>query len=170
MPEFAHPKPDLGEDYEEPYPHILAVTKRGMSLRFTLWPHKEPSTSRGRMFARPGEGDEVVAAFKVYAEDEVCALTQSGRLLCCTAQEVNLLGGAGKGVIFIKTDASDPVVAAFPAAAGVEIEKSTGGTQKLSGEDREATSRGGKGRPLFKRGSVKSIKLPLPPQPALESS
>ena len=84
------------------------------------------------MFARPGEGDEVVAAFKVYAEDVVCALTREGRLLACKAGEVNLLSGAGKGVRFMKLDEGDEVVAAFDAKTPVEIEKTTGGSQKLT--------------------------------------
>ncbi len=169
MPEFAHPKPELGEEYEEPYPHVLAVTKRGLSLRFTLWPHKEPSTSRGRMWGKLGQSadgaDEFVSAFKVYADDDVCALTNEGRLLCCNAQEINLLSGAGKGVIFMKVDGDDAVIAAFPAAANVVIEKSSGGTQKISGSDRERSARGGKGRPVFKRGTVKRLKFDLPTVP-----
>ena len=71
MPEFAHERPELGEEYEDPYPHILAASKNGYALRFTLWPHREPSTSRGRLYARPAKDDEIVAAFKVYAEDNV---------------------------------------------------------------------------------------------------
>jgi DNA gyrase subunit A len=167
MPEFAHPKPELGEDYEEPYPHLLAVTKKGMSLRFTLWGHKDPSTSRGRMFGKLGDGDEFVSAFKVYAEDDVCALTHQGRVLCCKSQEVNLLSGAGKGVIFMKVDSGDHVVAAFTSTTSVVIEKSTGGSQKLTGEDRTRTSRGGKGRNAFTRGHVKKLKFDPPAVPAL---
>jgi DNA gyrase subunit A len=169
MPEFAEKKPELGAEYEEPYPHVLAVTRQGQSLRFSLWAHREPSTSRGRMFARPGEGDEVVAAFKVYAEDVVCALTREGRLLACEAGEVNLLTGPGKGVRFIKLDEGDEVVGAFPATAAVEIEKTTGGNQKLTGADREPATRGGKGRPVFKRGKVKRLILPAPEQPSLRA-
>ena len=169
MPEFAHEKPELGEEYEEPYPHFLAVTKSGYSLRFTLWPHREPSTSRGRMFARPSKDDEVVSVFKVYAEDDVCALTSKGRLLCCNAQEVNLLTGPGKGVIFIKPEKGDQVVAAFKADTPIVIHKTSGGAQKLTGADREATGRGGKGRPVFKRGQVKKLELPPPPVPQLET-
>jgi DNA gyrase subunit A len=121
------------------------------------------------MFARPGEGDEVVAAFKVYSEDVVCALTREGRLLACEAGEVNLLTGAGKGVRFIKLDDGDEVVAAFPASAAVEIEKTTGGNQKLTGADREPAARGGKGRPVWKRGSVKRVILPTPTVPNLST-
>ncbi len=167
MPEFAHPKPELGEAYEDPYPHVLAVTKKGLSLRFTLWPHREPSTSRGRMFGKLGEGDEFVSAFKVYAEDDICALTHEGRVLCCNAQDVNLLSGPGKGVIFIKLDKDDAVVAAFTASTQVVIEKSSGGSQKLSADDRERVTRGGKGRPAFKRGTVKKLKFEPPSVPNL---
>ena len=167
MSEFAFEKPELGEEYEDPYPHILAVSKRGYALRFTLWPHKDPSNSRGRMFSRVAKDDEIVAAFKVYAEENVCALTHKGRLLCCNAMEINLLSGPGKGVIFIKTDPADHVVGAFPADTAIQIQKSSGGTQKLTGADREPTSRGGKGRPVFKRGNVKKLNLPLPTVPEL---
>jgi len=167
MPEFGHPKPELGEAYEDPYPHVLAVTKKGMSLRFTLWAHKDPSTSRGRMFGKVSEGDEFVSAFKVYAEDDVCALTYQGRVLCCNSQDVNLLSGAGKGVIFMKVDAGDHVLAAFPSTTPVVIEKSTGSTQKLTGDDRTRTGRGGKGRPAFTRGHVKKLKFDPPAVPAL---
>jgi DNA gyrase subunit A len=169
MPEFAHEKPELGEDYEEPYPHFLAVTRQGYSLRFALWPHKDPSTSRGRMFARPTTDDEVVSVFKVYAEDDVCALTHQGRALCCNAQDVNLLSGPGKGVIFMKVEPGDRVVAAFPANAAVTIVKTTGSKQKLTGAERETTARGGKGRPLFKRGEVKKLELPPPEVPNLST-
>ncbi len=167
MPEFEFEKPDLGEEYEDPYPHILAVSKRGYALRFSLWPHKDPSNSRGRMYSRVAKDDEIVAAFKVYAEDNVCALTNKGRLLCCNALEINLLSGPGKGVIFLKTDAADHVVGAFPADMAIQISKTSGGTQKLTGNDRVPTSRGGKGRPVFKRGSVKKLILPPPAVPVL---
>jgi DNA gyrase subunit A len=167
MPEFAAPKPEHGAEYEEPYPHMLAVTRRGMSLRFTLWPHKDPSNARGRLYARLGEDDEIVAVFKVYAGDPVCAISRAGRLLCCDAQEVNLLAGAGKGVIFIRLDADDEVLAAFPAAHPVVIHRSSGGATKLSPGDREPTGRGGRGRPLLKRGQVDSVELPPPSAPEL---
>lgn len=167
MPEFADPKPDLGEEYEEPYPHLLAVTRLGQSLRFALWPHKDPSTSRGRMYARLGKGDEVVSVFKAYVEDVVCGLSRRGRLLCCEVGEVNLLSGPGKGVRLLKLDPTDEIAAAFLATTPVVIHKTSGGQQKLTGADREAVTRGGKGRPVFKRGKVKHVELPAPEVPNL---
>jgi DNA gyrase subunit A len=170
MPEFGFEKPELGADYEEPYPHFLAVTKQGMALRFTLWPHREPSTSRGRMFGKLREGDEFVGVHKVYAEDDACALTRGGRLLCCNAMDVSLLGGPGLGVIFIKVDDDDEVVASFLSKADVAVEKDTGGTQKLTAANRAVTGRGGKGTELWKRGNIKKVTLPEPALPNLEEA
>jgi DNA gyrase subunit A len=164
------PKPELGEEYEEPYPHFLAVTRSGMALRFTLWPHREVSTTRARMFGKLREGDEFVAVFKVYAEDDVCALTRSGRLLRCTAQEVSLLSGPGLGVILVKLDDGDEVAGAFPGTATVEVEKATGGSMKVGPGAVKPTARGGKGAELWKRGAVKKITLPEPVLPDLEAA
>jgi DNA gyrase subunit A len=168
MPEFAVAKPELGAEYEEPYPHMIAVTRTGMALRFTLWPHKDPSTSRGRMFGKAREGDEFVAAFKVYAEDDVAVLSRQGRLLVASTQEVSLLGGPGLGVILIKLDDDDELVAAAPATVQMEVEKVTGGTQKVLGKAYKTATRGGKGVELWKRGAVKRVALPEPAVPNLE--
>jgi DNA gyrase subunit A len=168
MPEFGFAKPELGEEYEEPYPHMLAVTKQGMAVRFTLWPQRDPSTSRGRMFGKLREGDEFVSVFKVYAEDDLCTLTRQGRLLCCNSQEVSLLGGPGLGVILIKLDDDDEVVAALPGGQELQVEKATGGTQKVSGKGQKTVTRGGKGIELWKRGAVKRVILPEPVVPNLE--
>ena len=59
------------------------------------------------------------------------------------------------------------MVSAFPADTQVIIDKTSGGKQKLTGSDRHFTSRAGKGRPLFKRGSVDKVQLPLPEMPDL---
>jgi DNA gyrase subunit A len=167
MKEFAFEKPELGAEYEEPYPHFLAATKKGMALRFTLWPHREPSTSRGRLFGKPKSGDEFVACFHVYAEDDVCAVTRKQKLLCCNVMDVNLLAGPGKGVTLIKVDGDDEVVGVFKADTLVVLHRSTGGAYKLTGSDRQKTHRAGKGRALSSRGTVKRVEYPPPEAPAL---
>ena len=165
MEEFAFPKPELGEDYEEPYPHLLAITRGGMALRFTLWPHKDPSTTRGRMFGKLKGDDEFIAVFKVYAEEPVTALTRAGRVLTCLAQEVNLLAGPGSGVTFIKLADGDEVIAAFPSHVAVSVEKSTGATQRL--DPPEAGARAGRGVELLKRGGIKRVIWPELQVPSL---
>ncbi|MEZ4451202.1 MAG: DNA gyrase subunit A [Nannocystaceae bacterium] len=159
MDEFAFPKPELGAEYEEPYPHMLAVTRGGMALRFTLWPHKDPSTARGRMFGKTKGEDDFVAVFKVYAEDQAVALTRAGRAVCCEAQEINLLQGPGLGVTMIKLAQDDEVLAAFLRSVDVGIEKSTGASQKVAGLV-EVGGRGGKGTAILKRGEVKRVLWP----------
>ncbi|MFO7567096.1 MAG: DNA topoisomerase IV subunit A [Enhygromyxa sp.] len=169
MVEFANPKPELGEEYEEPYPHFLAVSKKGMSLRFTGWPHKEPSTRNGRLFGKLKDGDEFVEVFQVYADDDVVAVTKKGKLLRCNVMDVNLLAGPGRGVTLIKTDADDEVMGAWKADQTVELKKSSGGTLKITSSSYEATGRGGKGRPVMKRGTVDALLRPDPVTPDFEA-
>jgi len=170
MEEFAYPKPELSDEYEDPYPHMLGVTKSGMAVRFTLWPHKDVSTSRGRMFGRLKKGDAFVAVFKTYADDPSCVLTRHGRLLCCMSQDVKLLGGPGKGVIMIKLAGDDQVIGAFPEGLGASFEKSTGTQQKITSGNRAVTGRGGKGTALIKRGKVKQMVWPQLVVPDLEAA
>jgi DNA gyrase subunit A len=169
-PEFAEPsKPELGEEYEEPYPHFVAVSKQGMALRFTLWPHREPSTRTGRLFGKLKADDEFVDVFQVYAEDTLCALTRKGKLLCCEVMDVNLLAGPGRGVTLIKVEDKDELLVAWKGSQTVEITKSSGGTLKLGGSQATLSNRGGKGRPVMKRGEVKSVAYPIPPTPDFEA-
>jgi DNA gyrase subunit A len=169
MHEFASPKPELGEEYEEPYPHFIAISKTGMSLRFTGWPHKEPSTRNGRLFGKLKDGDEFVDVFQVYAEDDVVAVTKKGKLLRCNSMDVNLLAGAGRGVAFIKTDQDDEVMGAWKADVTVELKKSSGGTLKITGKDYERAGRAGKGKPVMKRGTVDAVLRPDPATPDFEA-
>jgi DNA gyrase subunit A len=169
-PEFAEPsKPELGEEYEEPYPHFVAVSKQGMALRFTLWPHREPSTRNGRLFGKLKADDEFVDVFQVYAEDTLCALTRKGKLLCCEVMDVNLLAGPGRGVTLIKVEDKDELIVAWKGSQSIEVTKSSGGTLKLSASQATVTNRGGKGRPVMKRGEVKSVAYPIPPTPDFEA-
>jgi DNA gyrase subunit A len=169
MLEFASEKPVLGEEYEEPYPHFMAVTKQGMALRFTLWPHREPSTRTGRLFGKLKDGDEFIEVFQVYADDKICALTRKGKLLCCDSMEINLLAGPGRGVTLIKVDADDELIGAWKASQTVEVKKSSGGTLKLSNNDANVTGRGGKGKPIMKRGDVEALIYSIPPTPDFEA-
>jgi DNA gyrase subunit A len=169
MPEFASPKPELGEEYEEPYPHFIAVSKTGMSLRFTAWPHKDPSTRGGRLFGKLKDGDEFVDVFQVYAEDDVIGVSKKGKLLRCNVMEINLLAGPGRGVAFLKVDADDEVIGAWKADTTVELKKNSGGTLKIAGKEYERASRAGKGRPVMKRGTVDAVIRPIPPTPDFEA-
>ena len=122
------------------------------------------------MFGKLRNDDDVVAVFKVYAEDPVCIVTRNGRVLTCLAQDANLLAGPGLGVTMIKVAADDEVIAAFPAHLDVQIEKSTGATQKIGAAEREVVGRGGKGTALLKRGGIKRVIWPEIVVPDLASA
>ena len=166
---FDQQKPELGEEYEEPYPHFVAISKQGMALRFTLWPHREPSTRNGRLFGKLKPDDEFIEVYQVYADEKICALTQKGKLLCCEVGEVNLLAGPGRGVTLIKVEDKDEVLASWKSSVTVEVHKSSGGTIKIAADKTTVTGRGGKGRPIMKRGAIKSVDAPLPPIPDFEA-
>lgn len=150
--------PGPSEGAEEPeQPWALGVTKAGMSLRFSLRTHAEPSTRAGRKFTKPKGDDEVVFVGPCYEGDHVACATATGRALVCSADEVNLLGGAGRGVKLISLQKDDYVIGAnvlgdkndmlvVANERGKEFEISTG--------KYNAVSRAGKGFQLFKRGKL----------------
>jgi hypothetical protein len=71
-------------------------------------------------------------------------------------------------VILIKLDEDDELVAAASATTVMEVEKVTGGTQKVLGKSYKSAARGGRGVELWKRGAVKRVALPEPTVPNLE--
>lgn len=137
---------------------LLAVTRGGLAMRFSLSAHTEVSTRTGRLFARRGDGD-VVLGVKV-AEDasRVTVATVMGRGLSCVAHEVPLLSGPGKGVHLIKLAAEDQVLG-FSVGEALKVETDKGAMHDLS--KLEITGRGGKGQELLKRGRFVRI-LPSP--------
>ena len=91
-------------------------------------------------------------------------MTKKTFALVCKVSEVNELAGPGKGVTVIKTQPDDAVMAFLVSAKkddSIQIETTKGKTLKLSPGRYEVTSRGGKGREMSKKDSVKSISREL---------
>jgi len=156
------PPPTEGADEIEG-PYALAVTRRGMTMQFSLRGHREPSTRSGRRYMRVGDGDEVLLLDLVEVGDRVACVTDRGRALVCDEGDVPLLSGPGKGVMLIKLAKDDAVLGAavlrrdsdaLVAArdSGVEV---TVTTRKY-----DPTSRAGKGFPLIKRGRLVRVVPP----------
>ena len=147
-----------GEDSEEPEPpYAIAVTRGGLALRFSLRSHREPSTRSGRKFTRPKQGDEVIYVAPVFEEDCITCVTRQRRALVCEAEDVSLLAGAGRGVMLIKLQKDDYVMAARVLSYDddVLIAKREGGSEyRITLRKYEIVSRGGKGFQLFTRGKV----------------
>jgi len=157
---------------ETPPPaHGLAVTSDGYSLRFSFEPLLEPSTRAGRKFARVPEGAEVVGAVRVTGSETVIAATRQARAMLCKADEVNFLGGPGRGVILIKLQKEDDRVLGFIASTGdrdlLTVETTRGAEQTISTTKYGVTGRGGKGRELLQRGEFTRVVLQTPELPQI---
>jgi DNA gyrase subunit A len=150
-----------------PPTHAVAVTSDGYSLRFSLEGLVEPSTRAGRKFARVAEGAEVVGVAKLTGGEVIIAATRQARAMICKADEVNYLGGPGRGVILIKLQKQDDRVLGFIASTGdrdfITVETTRGAEQTISTAKYEITGRGGKGRELLQRGEFVKV-LPRTPE------
>ncbi|HYE21903.1 MAG TPA: DNA topoisomerase (ATP-hydrolyzing) [Tepidisphaeraceae bacterium] len=150
--------------------HLLGVTSDGYALRIGLDAYREVSTKAGRRFARPGEGAEVTLAAVVSGSETVIAASQVRRVLLCKADEINFLSGPGKGVLLIKLEKDDKLVAAITATDDrdtLTVKTSMGGEQRLNTARYKVTGRGGRGHEFVSRGQIvevvyEPVKAPAP--------
>src|SRR4029079_7381838 len=155
----------------EPKVHAIAVASDGYSLRFSLEPFVEPSTRAGRRYARVPEGAEIVGVSRVTGSEVVIAATRRAHAILCKLNEINFLGGPGRGVILIKLQKQDDPLIGFIASWGdrdlLTVETSRGAEQTISTTKYDVTGRGGKGRELLQRGQFTKVILTPPeaPQP-----
>jgi DNA gyrase subunit A len=161
------PKPG-SDDVPVPPVHALAVTSDGYSLRFSLEPFVEPSTRAGRRYARVADGADVVGVARITGREVIIAATRQARAMLCQAEEVNFLGGPGRGVILIKLQKDDDRLLGFIASTGdrdlMIVETTRGAEQTISTTKYEVTGRGGRGRELLQRGQFTRV---LPPPVAV---
>ena len=126
------PAPSEGADEPEP-PYALAVTKSGFGFRFSLRPHRDPSTRAGRRFAKPKDGDEVLTVIPVGDGDVVVCASSDGHVLGVRASEIPALAGAGKGAIVMDVDDGERLVGAVAVLS--QGEKITIETEKGKPKD-----------------------------------
>jgi DNA gyrase subunit A len=156
-----------GASEPEP-PFALAVSRGGMTLRFSLRHHRDPSTRTGRRYFRLAEGDEVLYLAPTHDGDKVACVTQKGHALICQAEEVPVLAGAGKGVMLIKVADKDHVVGAqiLRQASDAFIAIKDKGTEyPITTRRYEPVARAGKGHALFKRGEITGVTIAEPTIP-----
>jgi DNA gyrase subunit A len=154
-------KPPTKED--PPGPYLLAITAQGMSLRTPLAPYRIESNKLGRRFARLDEGDRVVLVAVTRGEKNMFLATAEGRVLQFPIAEINILAGAGKGVIGIKLQDGDICLGGTLLSQHVDrmqVETSNGTIQDFRGEKYEVTSRAGKGFEAIKRGGFTRVVPP----------
>jgi DNA gyrase subunit A len=153
-------------------PFALAITRAGFGSRFSLRPHREPSTRSGRRFAKPKEGDEILAVMAVGDGDAVVCVSGDGHVLGVPVAEIPALAGAGKGVIVMALEDGERLVGAAPALAAsdritVETEKGKAKEIRLS---EVLGRRANKGTPIVKRDRFTRLAPPVLVVPTLEVS
>lgn len=155
----------LSLDPRLPIPtQMVGVSKDGYGMRFSLETFKEQSTRSGRRFAKAGQGDEIIGVSPCTPKDLLAVVTKNTNALVCKVDEVNELAGPGRGVTVIKTADDDQVMAFLCTSkkdAELTIETAKGKSLKLTPVRYEVTGRGGKGREMSKKDTVKSISRPL---------
>jgi DNA gyrase subunit A len=140
--------------------HGLAVTSDGYSLRFGLDTYREVSTKAGRRYARPAEGAEVTLATVITGEEIIIAASQNRRAMVCKSEEINFLSGPGKGVLLIKLEKGDRLLAAITAVDDrdtLTVKTSMGGEQRLNTGRYKVVGRGGKGHEFVSRGQIVEV-------------
>ena len=153
-----------------PKTHLLAITSDGNALRLGVDPYREVSTKAGRRFAKPGEGYQVIFASIIAGDEVIISASQQRRVILCKAAEINFLGGPGKGVLLVKLEKSDRLMAAILSTGErdtLTVRMSTGGEQRLNTGRYKITGRGGKGHEFVSRGQI--VEVMQDPVPAPEA-
>jgi DNA gyrase subunit A len=135
-------------------PYVLAVTAGGQALRTPLAPYRTASTKVGRRYARLVEGDRVVMVAVLRDEDSLFLASASGHVIHFRLDEINILAGAGKGVLGIKLREGDACLGGALISNrhdALVVETAGGKTMEFRRGKYEVTSRGGKGFEAVKR-------------------
>jgi DNA gyrase subunit A len=154
-------------------PHALAVTRGGLGFRFSLRPHRDPSTRAGRRYAKLNEGDEVLAVMQVGRAESVLCAASDGYALGVKMDEIAILSSTAKGSMLMKVDDGERLVGATLAmsekdALVVETEK---GVERAIPASKIMGARASRGRQSeFKRDRFARVVLPPPSVQSLEVS
>ena len=135
-------------------PYLLVVTAQGQTLRTPLAPFRTASNKLGRRYVRLNEGDRVVLVTVLKDEETIYLAAASGHVIHFAVNEINILSGAGKGVMGIKLEEGDACLGGALMGGRFDkfvLETSGGKTMEFGRGKYEVTSRGGKGFEAVKR-------------------
>jgi DNA gyrase subunit A len=166
-------KPANKED--PPGPYLLVATSAGYAARLPFAPYRETSTKAGRLYTRLREGEKVVLA-KVLnqyhwvdgkrtkiVEETMFLVSAEGHVIHFRIEEVNVLSGAGRGVIGIKLHDDDKCIGGalvHGRFTKMDVETSGGQTRELGG-GKPTVGRGGSGHQEVKR--TQFVRIVAPP-------
>jgi DNA gyrase subunit A len=157
-----------GDEEHYPETYALAASSDGLGLTFGLEAFVEPSTRSGRKFARLSEGASIVGVSAVHGDETVICVSKKRRALLCKVTEVKFLGSAGKGVLLMKLEKDDALLAVKAATNDkdtIVVKTSLGGEQRINTGRYEKTGRGGKGREVISRGAFTEVVFEPPSAP-----
>lgn len=147
-------------DPDELDPYIVAISRRGQAVRFTIEGFNDPSTRTGRTFMKL-DGDDTVAMAKVAAGHEnVCLASRVGHVLIFPVHQISVYKGAAKGVIAIRLEEGDRLLGATLSDAardGLEVETNRGRREIVRTTKFDISNRGNKGRLIIKRGHLAEV-------------
>lgn len=146
-----------------PGPYVLVATAQGQVLRTPFAPFRVASTKAGRRYVRLSEGDRVVLVCSPKDEESIMLATASGRIIHFAIDEINVLQGVGKGVIGIKLDNNDVCLGGALIGSrfdALTVETTTGQVKEYRRGAHPATSRGGRGYEVVKRGGLARVVPP----------
>ncbi len=148
--------------------HLIAVSSAGMGVRVAFTTFTDPSTRLGRKFIKLHHNEEVVSleVLRPSSPAPVLAVaSQQARVLLCTAEEIRVLSGAGRGITIIKLEETDRVLATrllYTRDDQLVVLTQAGGTLPISLRKYHPVGHGGKGHALLKRGTLKeALALPV---------
>ena len=96
----------------------------------------------------------------VNGSETIIAASRNRRVLLCKVDDINFLSGPGKGVLLIKLEKGDRVIAAITATDDrdtLTVKTSMGGEQRLNTARYKVTGRGGKGHEFVSRGQIVEV-------------
>jgi DNA gyrase subunit A len=137
-----------------PGPYLLVATAQGQVLREPYSPFRTASTKVGRKYVRLNDSDRVVMAVVVADEESMLLASEKGHVIHFKLDEVNILSGAGKGVMGIKLGKEDTCLGGALISGRfdmLQVETSGGKTMEFRRGKYELVSRGGKGVEAVKR-------------------
>ncbi|MEL7368518.1 MAG: DNA topoisomerase (ATP-hydrolyzing) [Myxococcota bacterium] len=164
---------EVYEDGTPTPPYGVAVTKMGYAMRFSLWPHREPSNRSGRKFCRLKADDAVVSVFIQHEEEEegyVIAVTDDGHAIAVALEEIPVLAGPGRGNMLIKVAESAEVLTAAlvpKKRTGSVVVRTDKGKKYELFADGLLANRGGRGKAVVKRARFATVDHPVLEVPEL---
>ncbi len=144
-------------------PYFVALSRGGKALRMSLDAFREPSTVKGRTFMRLDAkvpDDAVIGVVMSNGTELVSLASRQGRCLVFPVHEINVLGGAGKGVMAIKLGREDLVMGfrlVTDRMDGLTVETNRGRAETIRSNKFSVGTRGNRGREIIRVGYIARI-------------